>query len=50
MKTEEPIFNVPGPVLCFIGLMVAVHIGRSFLSPDDGHLVRLRCRFHSCAL
>ena len=34
VKTEEPIFNVPGPVLCFIGLMVAVHIGRSFLSPE----------------
>lgn len=34
MKSEEPIFNVPGPVLCFIGLMVAVHVCRSFLSPD----------------
>jgi membrane associated rhomboid family serine protease len=34
VKTEEPIFNVPGPVVWLIALMVVVHIGRLLLSPD----------------
>ena len=34
MKTEEPIFNVPAAVVLLIALLVAVHIGRSLLSPD----------------
>lgn len=35
MKTEEPIFNVPAPVVWLIALLAAVHVGRSLLlSPD----------------
>jgi membrane associated rhomboid family serine protease len=34
VKTEEPIFNAPAAVVWLIALLVAVHIGRSLLSPD----------------
>lgn len=34
MEQREPIFNVPGPVLVVLALMVGVHAGRSFVSPE----------------
>lgn len=35
MREREPIFNVPGVVLAVLAIMVAVHVGRLMLSPDD---------------
>lgn len=36
MVQRQPIFNVPWPVLGLLSLMVAIHIGRQFLSEEDG--------------
>src|SRR5690606_22459210 len=34
VRGQEPIFNVPWPVLAFIGIIVSVHALRSLLSPN----------------
>jgi membrane associated rhomboid family serine protease len=34
LQTQEPIFNVPGAVAGLIVMMIGVHVGRQFLSPD----------------
>lgn len=39
MGDRQPIFNVPGPVLVLLGLMIAVHVLRLFLSEDLGYWV-----------
>jgi membrane associated rhomboid family serine protease len=40
VSAREPIFNVPGPVLAVLAVLLAVHAGRTLLSPeDDAHLV-----------
>ena len=36
---REPIFNVPWPVLALLGLMIAVHVSRLFLTEDQGYWV-----------
>jgi membrane associated rhomboid family serine protease len=33
--TREPVFNVPGPVLAILAVLIAVHVALSMLSPDD---------------
>lgn len=35
MQDREPIFNVPGSVTLMIGVLVLVHVARSFLSIED---------------
>lgn len=35
MRNREPIFNVPGPVLLILGVMIAVHVGRQYLSEES---------------
>jgi membrane associated rhomboid family serine protease len=35
VAAREPIFNVPGAVLAVLGVLAAVHLGRSLLAPDD---------------
>jgi len=42
LKTREPIFNVPASVGAVLAIMVAVHVGRSFLTEQqDNWLVAL---------
>lgn len=31
---REPAFNIPTPILCWVALLVAVHAGRTLLSPE----------------
>lgn len=35
MRERQPIFNVPGPVLALIAVMIAVHVIRSFMGDAD---------------
>lgn len=45
MATAEPVFNVPRVVSVLLGLIVAVHAGRQFLSPDTGEWFLLLMAF-----
>ena len=45
MSTREPIFNVPGIVLALLSVLIAVHVGRQFLSPEDGYQFLLAMAF-----
>ena len=35
MQAREPIFNVPGVVQAVLAVMIAVHVGRQLMSPED---------------
>ncbi|MGD9830819.1 MAG: rhomboid family intramembrane serine protease [Hyphomicrobiaceae bacterium] len=45
MTAREPIFNVPGVVVAMLGLVLAVHVGRSFLGEAADERVLLTMAF-----